>query len=127
MGFLDKVKAQATQAAEKAQQGMASGQAKLSELQARKQADALLRDLGAAYYAEQRSAGPATAVAEALARVDAHAAQHGPVDTAATAPAPTTPPVPPAGSPAPTTSAQGTPPPSAPSPPPSGNFNLDDL
>jgi hypothetical protein len=86
MGLLDKAKASAAQAAAKAQQGMAQGQAKLDTMQARKQADALLRDLGAAYFTEQRHAGPATAVSAALTRVEEHEAAHGPVDTAATAP-----------------------------------------
>lgn len=86
MGLMDKVKAQAEQAVAKAQQGMAQGQSKLDELQAKKRADALLRELGAAYYAQQRSGGSAEAVASALAAVDAHAAEHGAVDTSAAVP-----------------------------------------
>lgn len=53
-------------------------------MQAKKQADALLRDLGAAYYAQKQKGGPADAVAAALAKVIAHEAEHGGVDTAAT-------------------------------------------
>jgi hypothetical protein len=86
MGLLDKVKAQAEQVAAKAQQGVSQGQAKLDAMQAKKQGDALLRDLGAAYFAQQRSGGSADAVAEALAKVDAHIAEHGAVDTAPTMP-----------------------------------------
>ena len=41
MGFMDKVKAQATVLAEKAQEGAKAGQAKLSDMQAKKHADAL--------------------------------------------------------------------------------------
>lgn len=94
MGFLDKAKAQAQQVAAKAQQGVSQGQAKLDTMQAKKQADGLLRDLGAAFYAEQRSGGTRDAVTAALAAVDAHAAEHGGIDTAATAPSPLSPSVP---------------------------------
>lgn len=83
MGFMDKVKAQAEQVAGKAQQGLAQGQAKLNDMQIRRRADALLRELGAAYYAEQRSSGDRGAVEHALAAVDAHVAEHGPLGGAA--------------------------------------------
>ena len=86
MGLMDRVKAQAEQAMTKAQQGVAQGQSKLDAMQAKKHGDALLRDLGAAYYAQQRSGGSADGVAAALAKVDEHAQEHGAVDTAATAP-----------------------------------------
>lgn len=82
MGLMDKMKAQAEQAVAKGKQGMAQGQSKLDELQAKKRGDALLRDLGAAYYAQQRTGGPADAVTAALAALDAHAAANGAVDTA---------------------------------------------
>src|SRR3954471_1727838 len=88
MGLLDKVKAQAEQVAAKAQQGVSQGQAKLDGMQAKKQGDALLRDLGAAYFAQQRSGGSAEAVSEALGKVDAHVAANGSVDTAPTPPTP---------------------------------------
>ena len=52
MGLMDKVKAQAEQAVAKGQQAMAQGQAKLDAMQAKKHGDALLRDLGVAYYAK---------------------------------------------------------------------------
>lgn len=80
MGLLDKVKAQAEQAMVKAQQGVAQSQAKLDEMQARKQYQALLRDLGDAYYAQARHGGPEAAVQDALAAVDAHVAAHGATD-----------------------------------------------
>jgi hypothetical protein len=86
MGLMDKVKAQAEQAVAKGQQAMAQGQAKVEELQAKRQGDALLRDLGAAYYAQQRSGGSAAAVAEALGKVEAHVAEHGDIDASPTAP-----------------------------------------
>lgn len=75
MGLLDKVKAQAGQVA-------AQGQAKLGEVQAKRQADALLRELGHAYYKQQREGGSADAVADALGKVDAHVAEHGGLDAA---------------------------------------------
>ena len=81
MGLLDKVKAQAEQVAAKAQQGASQGQAKLNAMQAKKHADALLRDLGAAYYAQLRHAGPSSAVEAALKAMDAHVSEHGnPID-----------------------------------------------
>lgn len=90
MGLMDKVKAQAEQAVAKAQQGVAQGVAqgkeKVEEIQAKRQADALLRNLGAVYFAQQRSGGSADAVAAALAAVDAHTAEHGPIDTTITVP-----------------------------------------
>lgn len=85
MGLMDKVKQQAEQALAKAQQGVNQGQAKLDELQSKRQADALLRDLGAAYYAQVRRNGPADAVTAALAAVDEHASAQGGIDTAAKA------------------------------------------
>jgi len=77
MGLMDKVKQQAEQAIAKAQQGVSQGQAKLDQVQAKRQADGLLRDLGAAYYAMQRSGGPADAVDAAMKLVDEHVAAQG--------------------------------------------------
>jgi hypothetical protein len=83
MTFLDKAKMAAEKAAAKAQQGVHQGQAKLDAMQAKRKADALLRELGAAYYAEQRQGGLHEPVERALAALDAHEAEHGEVDTAA--------------------------------------------
>lgn len=80
MGLMDKVKQQAGQALVKAQQGVSQGQAKLDQVQAKRQADALLRDLGAAYYAAQRTGGSQEAVDAAMHLVDEHVAAHGAVD-----------------------------------------------
>ena len=85
MGLMDKVKQQAEQALSKAQQGVAQGQAKLDEVQAKRQVDALFRDLGAAYYAAQRQGGPADEVEKALSAIDEHMAAHGPTSDAGTA------------------------------------------
>lgn len=80
--FVDKVRDSAQQAVQQAQDGMAQGQAKLDAYQLRRQADRLLRDLGAAYYAQVRRGGDSQAVTVALARVDDHAAAHGPIEDA---------------------------------------------
>ncbi len=124
MGFMDKVKAQAEQAVAKAQQGVAQGQARLDTMQASRQADALLRDLGAAYYAEQRQGAPSDAVAAALAKVDAHATEHGTINTAATAPSPGSPaaPTPPTGAAGPAAAGSA----GSPTAPPA-SYSLDDL
>lgn len=79
MGFMDKAREAAQQATTKAQQGLAQGQAKLDEVQTTRAADGLLRDLGTAFYAEQRSSGSHEAVMTALGAVDAHVAAHGPL------------------------------------------------
>lgn len=50
MSLLDKVRSQATALAEKAQEGAKAGQGKLSTMQARRHADAMLAELGALTY-----------------------------------------------------------------------------
>ena len=83
MGIMDRVRTQAEQAMVKAQQGLAQGQTKLDAMQAKRAADALLRELGAAYFALQRGGGPQERVEAALVALDQHAANHGAVDTSA--------------------------------------------
>ncbi len=85
MTFLDKAKLAAEKAAAKAQQGVHQGQVKLDAMQAKRKADALLRELGAAYYAEQRHDGLHEPVERALAALDEHEAEHGKVETDAEA------------------------------------------
>ena len=70
MGLMDKVKAGAEQAVAKGKQGVAQGQAKIGDVQSKRQVDTLLHDLGAAYYAEQREGGSHDAVAAALTAVE---------------------------------------------------------
>ncbi len=53
MGFMDKVKTQASQLAEKAQESAKAGQDKLSSMQSKKQSDALLLELGGITYLTQ--------------------------------------------------------------------------
>ncbi len=54
MGFMDKVKAQATVLADKAQAGVQQGQTKIQDMQSGKQADHLLRELGAYVFLSER-------------------------------------------------------------------------
>lgn len=53
MGLMDRVKAQATVLAQKTQETAKESKAKLDEAQARRRADAMLRSLGTAVYAER--------------------------------------------------------------------------
>jgi hypothetical protein len=80
MGLLDKVKAQATAATAAAKDAAQKGQAKLDEVQSKKGADGMLRDLGAAFYATKT--GRATPSTDAdidrlVAALQAHEAEHG--------------------------------------------------
>jgi hypothetical protein len=88
MGILDKAKQQATQIAQKAQESVKTGQAKLDQVQSKKRADALLRDLGAVFYAEKtgRATGETAAEIERLvSELRAHEAETGSISTAPTA------------------------------------------
>src|ERR1700691_6462195 len=83
MGLMDKVKAQATQLAEKAQEAGKVGQQKIGNLQVKKQADNLLRELGAHHFAKAKGRGDDqtdTKIAGVMAQLDAHEAEHGQVD-----------------------------------------------
>jgi hypothetical protein len=128
MSFMDKVKAQAEQAKVKGQQAVQQGQVKLNEMQAAKAGgsnDGLLRDLGAAYYAQERSGGSPEATAAALSALDAHAAaaQQAAEQAAAAAAAP-----PAAPAPAPSIIDGVTPPAAPPAPAgPAPSFGLDDV
>jgi hypothetical protein len=53
MGLMDKVKAQAEVGLAKANEAGKAGQAKLDAVQAKRKADGLLHDLGAAAYADR--------------------------------------------------------------------------
>jgi hypothetical protein len=80
MGLLDKVKAQATAATAVAKDAAQKGQAKLDEVQSKKAADGMLRDLGAAFYATKT--GRATPNTEAdidrlVAALQTHESEHG--------------------------------------------------
>jgi CBS domain-containing protein len=72
MAILDKAKAAAERAQGQAKHGMELGRARLDEMQARREHNRLLRQLGEARYAEQTGIGTHEAVVRALAAVDAH-------------------------------------------------------
>lgn len=136
MGFLDKAKEQASALANKAQEGISQGQAKLDAQQAKKHADGLLRDLGAWVYAQRtgRDNGGAPANIERIyGELQAHEAEHGqlgddkekesapsPVEQAEAVAPSFAAPQPPAGSPDPAPPA-GPPPGSPTVPPPPGS------
>lgn len=82
MGLMDKVKAQAQQLADKAQEQVATGQQKVEEALAKRRNDATLRELGALVYAERSGRGGDDARVEALmAEVRSYEAEHGPIST----------------------------------------------
>lgn len=87
MGLLDKVKTQAATATaaarDAAKDAAQKGQAKLDSIQAKRAADALLRDLGAAVYAQRTARGTQGSDAEVerlVAALRTYEAEHGPVD-----------------------------------------------
>lgn len=82
MGLLDKVKSQAAVAGAAAKDAAQKGQAKLDELQARRAADAMLRDLGVTVYAERTGRQTSGTPVEQERIVDAlkkHEEKHGPI------------------------------------------------
>jgi hypothetical protein len=96
MSFFNKVKEQASVAADKAKEAGKAGQAKLDEAQAKKKLDGLYRDLGEAFHLERTGQAKAEGeVDRLLAEIEAHVAEHGksdaPEDAPAEEPAATTP------------------------------------
>lgn len=82
MGIMDKVKAQATQIADKAQQAAQEGQAKIAEVQAKRKADGLLQELGGIVYSERAGRPLPDAeirTSQLVAQLQAYEAEHGPV------------------------------------------------
>jgi hypothetical protein len=57
MGLMDRVREQAAQLAQKTQEAAQEGWVMLDQAQARRRADAMFRDLGAAVYAERTGRG----------------------------------------------------------------------
>ena len=83
MPLFDKVKAQATQLAQKAQEAGKAGQAKLEEVQAKRKADGILRELGTVVYAARASDGVKSLgpkVAELISLLEAHEAEYGTIE-----------------------------------------------
>ena len=77
MGLMDKVKAQATVLAQKTQD---TAKAKIDQAQSKRRADALLRNLGAAVYAERTGRGSSDSKAEIdklVAEISAHESENG--------------------------------------------------
>ena len=58
MALMDKVKQQAAQVAQKAQDAGRAGAARIEDVQAKRQFDSVLRDLGAAVYAQRSGRVP---------------------------------------------------------------------
>jgi hypothetical protein len=80
MGLMDKVKAQATVLAEKAQETARDSKAKYNHAQAKRRGDVLLRNLGAAVYAERTgrgNSGTAADIDRLIDEIKAHEAQNG--------------------------------------------------
>jgi hypothetical protein len=80
MGLMDKVKAQATQLAQKTQETARDSKAKFDQSQANKRADAMLRNLGALVYAERTGRGTDDTqgqIDKLVADISAHEAQNG--------------------------------------------------
>jgi len=77
MGFKDTMKTNAESLARRGKEAGAKGQAKMESIQAKRRGDALLHDLGAALYLEQRLGGSADATRRLVAVLDEHAAEHG--------------------------------------------------
>lgn len=66
MGLMEKLREQATTVAEKAQEAGRAGQARVSEMQSRRRADAMLRDVGVAVFRERTAGVPSSAEVERL-------------------------------------------------------------
>jgi hypothetical protein len=80
MGLMDKVKAQANQLAQKAQETAQEGKARIDQAQANKHADVLLRNLGAMVYAERTGRGAADSqdqITRLIGEISAHEAENG--------------------------------------------------
>jgi len=80
MGLMDKVKAQATVLAEKTQETARDSKAKFDQAQAKRRANVLLRNLGAAVYAERTDRGTPSTQADIdrlIADIKAHEAENG--------------------------------------------------
>jgi hypothetical protein len=80
MGFMDKVKEQASAAAAAAKDAAQKGQAKVDELQAKRAADGVLRQLGLAVYLQKTDRAKASSdsdIAGFVETLKAHEAEHG--------------------------------------------------
>src|SRR5665213_3051536 len=83
MALMDKMKAQAAQLAQKAQEAGKAGQSKIVDVQAKRRADALLRDLGAAVYAQRTGSATGDSAAEIdrlVSELSKLESENGPLD-----------------------------------------------
>ena len=90
MALFDKVKEQASQLAQKAQEAGKAGQAKIEDAQAKRKSDAMLRDLGAAVYAQQTGASPQNAaeIDRLIGELKTFESEHGSISSGETSDAP---------------------------------------
>jgi hypothetical protein len=80
VGLMDKMKAQANQIAQKTQETARDGKVKFDQAQAKRRADAMLRNLGAVIYAERTGRAGADSQAQVdklVADISAHEAENG--------------------------------------------------
>jgi hypothetical protein len=80
MGLMDRVRAQATQIAQQAQEAAQEGKARLDQAQAGRRGDMLLRQLGALVFAERTGRGTAESQAridQLISEISAHESQNG--------------------------------------------------
>ena len=80
MGLMDKMKVQANQIAQKTQETARDGKVKFDQAQAKRRADAMLRNLGAVVYAERTGRAGADSQAQVdklVADISAHEAENG--------------------------------------------------
>ena len=75
MPFMDKVKSGAAQAAQKAQEAAKAGQAKIDQVQAKRELDSMFRDLGAAVYAQRKGSGDSAEIDRLVDAISAHEQQ----------------------------------------------------
>ena len=80
MGLMDKVKAQATQLAQKTQEAAQEGKSRIDQAQAGRRGDVLLRQLGALVFAERTGRGTADSQAkidELVSTISTHEKENG--------------------------------------------------
>jgi len=80
MGLMDRVKAQATQLGQKAQEAAQEGKARIDQAQANRRGDAMLRQLGIAVYEERTNRGSPDSQAKIdrlISDISAHERENG--------------------------------------------------
>jgi hypothetical protein len=86
MALMDKMKQQASQLAQKAQEAGKAGQAKIEDAKAKRSADGLLRELGAAVYSQRNGTATSDTDAEIerlVGELKKHEEENGPLATTA--------------------------------------------